>query len=164
MRYVATNDFMRRLFTGTVSRATILAALFDDSDIAAIAGEHGVERDNVIRLLDRDESSEAGARLREAVSRMREAAAEIPSGAAFPSSLDASTDGGMELVGLFVNPMMTTAMILGRPAPAIDEVARSIDPRLSLAAYASRVFRVLAVQIPELATPLTNAAQALERA
>lgn len=164
MRYVATNEFLHRLFSGTVSRETILHSLFDDSDVAAIATEHGVEREKLLLAIAQDETSEAGARLREAVLRMREAAVEIPIGAAFPSSLEDSTDGGMELVGLFVNPLTTTAMILNRPAPAIEDVARSIDPGLSLAAYASRVFRVLAVQVPSLATPLSNAAQAFERA
>ncbi len=155
---------MNRLFEGPVSRTTILSGLLADSDIAAIASEHGVEREALLRAIDLDESSEAGARLREAVWRMREVGAGIPTGAAFPPSLDSSTDGGMELVGLFVNPLMTTAMILSRPAPDMNDVARAIDPRLSLAAYASRVFRVLAVQVPSLATPLSNAAQALERA
>ncbi|MDQ2866761.1 MAG: hypothetical protein M3R51_11115 [Candidatus Eremiobacteraeota bacterium] len=155
---------MQRLFSSTVSRATIVNGLFADSDIAAIASEHGVEREKVVSALCGDEASTAGERLREAVLRMREAAAEIPSGVAFPASLDGSTDGGMELVGLFVNPLMTTAMILDRPVPQIADVARSIDPKLSLAAYASRVFRVLAVQMPQLATPLTNAARALEHA
>lgn len=164
MRYVATNDFMHTLFAGAVSRAAILRGLFDDEDVAAIATEHGVSRDALLAAVGGDEASDAGARLREAVSTMRAMAAEIPTGAAFPSSLDRATDGGMELVGLFVNPLMTTAMILNRPAPSMDDVARSIDPKLSLAAYASRVFRVLAVQVPALATPLTNAAQALERA
>lgn len=155
---------MHRIFAGRVSRTTILRGLFEDSDIAAIAAEHGVEREKLLLAVGLDESSEAGSRLREAVARIRETAAEIPSGSAFPSSLDESTDGGMELVGLFVNPLTTTAMILKRPAPAIEDVTRSIDPKLSLAAYASRVFRVLAVQLPSLAAPLTNAAQALERA
>lgn len=164
MRYVATNDFMHRLFAGSVSRAAILSGLFDDEDVAAIATEHGVSRDTLLTAVAGDETSEAGARLREAVATMRATAAEIPTGAAFPSSLASATDGGMELVGLFVNPLMTTAMILNRPAPSMEDVARSIDPKLSLAAYASRVFRVLAVQVPALATPLTNAAQALERA
>lgn len=164
VRYVATNDFMHRLFEGPVSRKTLLDGLFADSDVAAIASEHGVDREKVLAAIDGNESSDAGAHLREAVGRMRAAAAQIPSGSAFPPSLEAATDGGLELVGLFANPVMTTAMILNRPVPPIEDVARAIDPRLSLASYASRVFRVLAVQLPSLATPLSNAAQALERA
>lgn len=155
---------MHRLFGGDVSRNTVLAGLFADSDVAAIASEHGVDLAKLQAALHGDESSDAGARLREAVARMRSAAADIPAGNAFPPSLDRCTDGGLELVGLFANPLMTTAMILQRSPPPIDEVARAIDPTLSLAAYASRVFRVLAVQLPSLATPLSNAAQALERA
>ena len=164
MRYVSTNDFMHELFQGPVSRRTVLEALFSDSDVSAIASEHGVDREKLLGALADDESSDAGAHLREAVGRMREAAGSIPSGNAFPPSLEAATDGGLELIGLFANPVMTTAMILHRPAPPIEDVARAIDPRLSLASYASRVFRVLAVQMPSLATPLSNAAQALERA
>lgn len=164
MRYVAANDFMHALFDGVVSRKTIVDALFADSDVSAIASEHGVDREKLQTAIAGDEASDAGARLRQAVERMRTEAATIPAGAAFPPSLERSTDGGLELVGLFVNPLMTTALILHRPAPPIDEVARAIDPRLSLAAYASRVFRVLAVQLPSIAAPLSNAAQALERA
>ena len=164
MRYVATNDFMHELFQGPVSRRTVLEGLLADSDVSAIASEHGVDRDKLLAALAGDESSEAGGHLREAIGRMRATAATIPSGNAFPPSLDATTDGGLELVGLFANPVMTTAMILNRPTPPIEDVARAIDPRLSLASYASRVFRVLAVQLPTLATPLSNAAQALERA
>ena len=164
MRYVATNDFMHQVFGGAVSRQSIIAGLFANSDVAAIANEHGVNREKLQAMLQGDESSEAGERLREAVRRMRASGADIPSGNAFPPSLERTTDGGLELVGLFANPAMTTAMILHRGAPPINEVARAIDPTLSLAAYASRVFRVLAVQLPALATPLSNAAQALESA
>ena len=56
------------------------------------------------------------------------------------------------------------SMILSAPPPPLEDAARAIDPRLSLAGYASRVFRVLAVQHPALAGPLTNAANALENA
>lgn len=164
MRYVATRDFMERLFNGEVSRRVVVDELFEDSDIAAIAGEHGVDPAKLQIAIAGDESSTAGAQLREAVVRMRAEAGSIPAGTAFPPSLDRATDGGLELVGLFVNPLTTTAMILNRPAPPIEEVARAIDPRLSLAAYASRVFRVLAVQVPQLGEALSNAAQALEHA
>jgi len=129
MRYVPTNDFMHRLFSGEVSRKTILDGLLSDSDIAAIASEHGVDREKLHTAFKGDESSEAGARLRQAVSLMRSDARTIPSGNAFPPSLELATDGGLELIGLFANPLMTTSMILHRPAPPIEDVARAIDPR-----------------------------------
>ncbi|MBV8638907.1 MAG: hypothetical protein JO322_12560 [Candidatus Eremiobacteraeota bacterium] len=164
MKYVPTAEFMQDLFGSTVSRASILERLFANSDIAAIAGEHGVERDNLLTAVNNDESSSAGSRLRTAVSKMREGTTEVPRGNAFPPDLDRTTDGGLELIGLFVNPLATTSMILNTAPPPLDDAARAIDPRLSLAAYASRVFRVLAVQHPPLAEALTNAANALERA
>jgi hypothetical protein len=164
MKYVPTAEFMQDLFGGRVSRRALLERLFANSDIAAIAGEHGVTRDTVLSEVDGDESSLAGSRLRAAVSQMREAASDVPSGNAFPPDLAGTTDGALELIGLFVNPLATTSMILNTEPPALDDAARAIDPRLSLAAYASRVFRVLAVQHPELADALTNAANALERA
>ncbi|HET9031011.1 MAG TPA: hypothetical protein VFN49_12630, partial [Candidatus Aquilonibacter sp.] len=74
------------------------------------------------------------------------------------------SDGALEFIGLYVNPLATTAMILNTAPPPLDDAARAIDPALSLAAFASRVFRVLAVQHPPLAEALTNAASALERA
>ncbi len=165
MQYVPTAEFMQRLFTGgEVSRRSILTALFANADVAAIANEHGVERGALLAAAAEHEASPAGARLRDAVARMREGAPAMPSGAAFPPDLAAATDGGLEFVGLFVNPMMTTALILQREMPSADVAGRAIDPRLSLAAYASRIFRVLAVELPALATPLSNAAAALERA
>ncbi len=165
MRHVSTADFMQRLFAaGPVSRASIVSGLFDDADVAAIASEHGVRREALVRAASEDEGSEAGARMREAVARMRSGAPALPSGAAFPPELERATDGGLELVGLFVNPMMTAALILKTPMPPLEQAGRAIDPLLSLAAYASRVFRVLAVEHPDLSTPLSNAAAALERA
>lgn len=165
MRYVSAAEFMQRLFAaGEVSRGTIVAALFDDADVAAIANEHGVTRDGLLAAVGSHEASAAGARLREAVARMREGAPAMPSGLAFPPHLERATDGGLELVGLFVNPMMTTSLILGSAMPPAEVAARAIDPRLSLAAYASRVFRVLAVELPASSTALSNAAAALERA
>ena len=164
MRYVATSEFMHDLFQGDDSRRTVVEGLFADSDIAAISTEHGVDVNALLAAIDGDEESEAGERLRVAVKHLRSQAADLPAGNAFPPALDRATNGGLELVGLFANPLMTTALILRRTPPAIDEVARAIDPRLSLASYASRVFRVLAVQLPSLASPLSNAAQALERA
>ena len=164
MKYVPTADLMHDLFGGPVSRRTVLERVFANSDIAAIAGEHGVQRDALLASLAGNESSDAGSRLRLAVNKMREATTELPHGTAFPPELDKATDGGLELVGLFVNPLATTAMILNSPQPPLDDAARAIDPRLSLAVYASRVFRVLAVQHPQLAQALTNAANALERA
>ncbi len=164
MKYVPTADFMHDLFGGPVSRRTVVERIFSNSDIAAIAGEHGVQREALLASLSGDESSSAGSRLRLAVSKMREGTTEVPRGTAFPPELDNATDGGLELIGLFVNPLATTAMILNSAPPALDDAARAIDPRLSLAIYASRVFRVLAVQHPPLTQPLTNAANALERA
>lgn len=164
MKYVRTADFMHDLFGGTVSRRVLIEGLFGNSDIAAIASEHGVERANLLAAVDGNEASPAGERLRYAVSRMREAAQDVPRGNAFPERLDEVTDGALELIGLFVNPLATTAMILNAAPPPLDEAAQAIDPNLSLAAYASRVFRVLAVQHPPLAAALTNAANALERA
>ncbi len=164
MKYVPATAFMQDLFGGSVSRTTVVERLFADSDIAAIAAEHGVERENVLTALARDESSAAGSRLRIAVEAMRRGSTEVPRGNAFPKDLSRVTDGGLELIGLFVNPLATTSMILNAAPPALDEAARAIDPRLSLAAFASRVFRVLAVQHPPLAHALTNAANALERA
>lgn len=164
MKYVPTAEFMHDLFGGPVSRRNVVQRIFANSDIAAIAAEHGVERDALLASLGENESSAAGERLRLAVSKMREGTTEVPQGTAFPPELDNATDGGLELIGLFVNPLATTAMILNTPPPALDDAARAIDPRLSLALYASRVFRVLAVQHPALAQPLTNAANALERA
>lgn len=164
MKYVPTAEFMQDLFGGPVSRRTILERLFANSDIAAIAGEHGVARDALLTAIGPEESSAVGSRLRLAVSKMREATTEVPRGNAFPPDLGAATDGGLELIGLFVNPLATTSMLLNTAPPALDEAASAIDPRLSLAAYASRVFRVLAVQHPPLAEALTNAANALERA
>ena len=155
---------MHDLFGGPVSRRSVLERIFGNSDIAAIAGEHGVQRDALLASLAGHESSDAGSRLRLAVRKMREATSELPRGTAFPPDLDNATDGGLELVGLFVNPLATTAMILNSPPPALEDAARAIDPRLSLAVYASRVFRVLAVQHPQLAQALTNAANALEHA
>ena len=67
MRYVATNDFMHELFQGPVSRKTVLEALFSDSDVSAIASEHGVDREKLLEALADNESSDAGAHLREAV-------------------------------------------------------------------------------------------------
>ena len=165
MRYVSTADFMQRLFSaGEVSRRSILAALFEDADIAAIANEHGVTCEGLLAAVAGHEESQAGARMREAISRMREGAPAMPRGAAFPSALDDATDGGLEFVGFFVNPMMTTALILETAMPSPEAAGRAIDPRLSLAAYASRIFRVLAVEQPPLSTPLSNAAAALEHA
>lgn len=165
MRYVSTADFMQHLFAhGDVSRRSILDGLFADADIAAIANEHGVTRESMLAAIDGHEASTAGARMREAVARMREGAPAMPSGAAFPPELDRATDGGLEFVGLFVNPMMTTALILNTAMPPAEVAGRAIDPRLSLASYASRIFRVLAVEHPPLATPLSNAAAALEHA
>lgn len=155
---------MHDLFGGAISRAVIVERLFGNSDIAAIAAEHGVERGALLAAMAGDEASAAGERLRSAVVRMRADAQDVPRGNAFPERLDEVTDGALELIGLFVNPLATTAMILNTPPPALDDAARAIDPRLSLATYASRVFRVLAVQRPALAQPLTNAANALERA
>ncbi len=164
MKYVPTAVFMQDLFGGPVSRTTVLERLFANSDIAAISAEHGVDRENLFAAVAGDESSPAGSRLRVAVSAMREGATDVPRGNAFPPDLDRVSDGGLELIGLFVNPLATTSMILNTPPPALDDTARAIDPRLSLAAYASRVFRVMAVQHPPLAEALTNAANALERA
>lgn len=164
MKYVPTADFMQDLFGGPVSRRTLLERLFANSDIAAIAAEHGVGKDELFAVLAGDETSDAGSRLRQAVSKMREATTELPRGNAFPPDLDSATDGALELIGLFVNPLATTSMILNTSPPALEDAARAIDPRLSLASYASRVFRVLAVQHPRLADALTNAANALERA
>lgn len=163
MKYASTADFMLALFDGQMTRRTIVERLFSNSDVAAIASEHGADREQILRTLDGADASDAGARLRLAVETMRSTGA-APVGKAFPERLDMATDGALELIGLFVNPMMTTAMILGTPAPSFEEAGRAIDPQLSLAHYASRVFRVLAVQHPELAPALTNAAGALERA
>jgi hypothetical protein len=164
MKYVPTAEFMQDLFGGPVSRRAVVERLFADSDIAAIAGEHGVARDALLATVGLDEASAAGSRLRQAVSQMRQAATDVPRGAAFPPDLDRATDGGLELVGLFVNPLATTSLILNTAPPSLEEAARAIDPRLSLAVYASRVFRVLAVEHPALSEALTNAANALERA
>ena len=164
MKYVPTAAFMQDLFGDTVSRTGIVERLFANSDIAAIAAEHGVERDRLSAAIGDDESSVAGSRLRTAVSKMREGTTEVPRGNAFPPDLDRVTDGGLELIGLFVNPLGTTSIILNTAPPSLDDTARAIDPQLSLAAYASRVFRVLAVQHPPLSEALTNAANALERA
>lgn len=155
---------MLALFGADVSRRAIVDGLFGHSDIAAIAAEHGVDRGLLLAEIANQEGSEAGARLREAVTRMRHATDAVPKGAAFPTRLERATDGALELIGLYVNPLMTTSLILHTQPPALEEVARSIDARLSLARYASRVFRVLAVQHPKLAEPLSNAAGALERA
>ncbi len=163
MDYLSAGDFMQQVFEGAVSRAEIVRALFTNSDIAAIASEHGVDRDALVAAVSRDESSIPGAYLRDALIRMR-ASAGIPRGTAFPERLERATDGGLELIGLHVNPLMTTALILGRPIPPLRDAARAIDPSLSLAAYASRIFRVLAVQHPPFAIALSNAAAALERA
>jgi hypothetical protein len=164
MKYVPTGEFMHDLFGKPVSRRAIVEALYDNSDIAAIATEHGVSRSVLLEAIGGDENSDAGGRLRFAVSRMREASAHVPRGSAFPERLDTATDAALELIGLFVNPLATTAMILNTPPPPLDDAARAIDPELSLAAYASRVFRVLAVQHPPIADALSNAASALERA
>lgn len=163
MKYVSTGDFMHDLFGGPISRRTIVDRLFGHSDIAAIASEHGVDRSALLEVLGSDESSSAGERLRLAVSRMRSVEG-APRGNAFPERLEHVTDGALELIGLFVNPLVTTSMILRTTPPPLEDAARAIDPRLGLATYASRVFRVLAVQHPPLATPLTNAANALESA
>ena len=164
MKYVPTADFMQDLFGSPVSRHNLLEQLFANSDVAAIAGEHGVGKDVLLAAVGGDEASPAGSRLRQAVSKMRETTTEVPRGNAFPPDLDNATDGALELIGLFVNPLATTSMILNTAPPELEESARAIDPRLSLASYASRVFRVLAVQHPSLADALTNAANALERA
>jgi hypothetical protein len=164
MKYVPTAEFMQGLFGEPISRRSVLERLFANSDIAAIAGEHGVARENLLDAIGADESSEAGSRLRLAVSKMREAATQVPQGNAFPPDLNRASDGALELIGLFVNPLATTSMILNTAPPALEDAARAIDPHLSLAAYTSRVFRVLAVQHPPLADALTNAANALERA
>ena len=164
MKYVSTSDFMNDLFGGPVSRHTLVDRLFGNSDISAIASEHGVARAELLASIGENEVSDAGGRLRSAVLRMREGAPHVPHGNAFPEDLGRVTDGALELIGLFVNPLTTTSMILATPPPSLDDAARAIDPRLSLALYASRVFRVLAVQHPPFAEALTNAANALERA
>jgi hypothetical protein len=163
MKYASTTDFMQGLFEGTLTRGSIVEQLFGHSDIAAIAAEHGADRDRLLRAIGANEESPAGARLRKAVEVMRSTGV-APAGHAFPAQLDRASDGALELIGLFVNPLMTTAMILGAPPPSLEDAGRAIDPNLSLARYASRVFRVLAVQHPELERQLTNAAAALEAA
>ncbi len=163
MKYASTADFMHDIFGTPLSRRTLVEQLFGNSDIKAIATEHGADCQRIVKAIGLNEDSEPGRRLREAVLRMR-AAGISAHGKAFPEDLERVTDGALELLGLFVNPLMTTAMILGTAPPPLEETGRAIDPNLSLARYASRVFRVLAVQHPELEAPLTNAAAALERA
>ncbi|HET9030867.1 MAG TPA: hypothetical protein VFN49_11905, partial [Candidatus Aquilonibacter sp.] len=135
MKYRSTGDFMHSLFGKPISRKTLVRGLFGDSDIAAIATEHGVHRDALLEAITAEESP-AGARLRAAVTRMRAAAAHVPHGNAFPENLDDVSDGALEFIGLYVNPLATTAMILNTAPPPLDDAARAIDPALSLAAFA----------------------------
>jgi hypothetical protein len=164
MKYVSTADFMHDLFGKPLTRRGLVEGLFGNQDIAAIASEHGVDCAGLLALIGNAEASEAGSRLRTAVVRMREATQGVPQGNAFPERLDEVSDGALELIGLYVNPLATTAMIVNAQPPSFDDAARAIDPKLSLASYASRVFRVLAVQHPAFQDRLTNAANALERA